>query len=195
MGNQKLSKKAIVLAQQKRKKTVQTIIASVAAAAVLIVGITWFATAQREKKSGQASPLSTIATLGGSSRQTVKAADHRTIKPEDGVIRLAAADFNGGEAIYYSTKAGGKTVKFFVMQSTDGVIRAAFDACDVCYQAKRGYRQEGSIMVCNNCGQQFPSHRINEERGGCNPSPLERHHENGEVLIKIADVEKGAIYF
>ena len=36
-------------------------------------------------------------------------------------------------------------------------------------------------MVCNNCGQRFPSNLINEVRGGCNPSPLERTIEEDEL--------------
>ena len=60
------------------------------------------------------------------------------------------------------------------MQSKDGEYRAAFDACDVCYPNKKGYTQQGDLMVCNNCGLQFESTKINEVKGGCNPSPIER---------------------
>jgi hypothetical protein len=46
------------------------------------------------------------------------------------------------------------------MKSADGVIRAAYDACDVCYRERKGYHQEGDDMVCNNCGRHFPSTSI-----------------------------------
>ena len=65
-------------------------------------------------------------------------------------------------------------MKYFVLKSSDGTVRAAFDACDVCYAQKKGYQQEGDEMVCGNCGQRFPSAQINEVEGGCNPSPIER---------------------
>ena len=75
------------------------------------------------------------------------------------------------------------------------MIRAAFNACDVCYLDKKGYRQEGDDMVCNNCGQRFPSELINEVRGGCNPSPLVRTIEGDEVVIRVDDILSGARYF
>ncbi|HEY7527662.1 MAG TPA: Fe-S-containing protein, partial [Candidatus Deferrimicrobiaceae bacterium] len=63
----------------------------------------------------------------------------------------------------------GRQFHYFVLRSSDGTYRAAFDACDVCFRANRGYRQEGDLMVCNQCGQTFPSVKINEVKGGCNP--------------------------
>ena len=114
---------------------------------------------------------------------------------QDGVIRLAAADFSDSQARFYTFKAGTKTILFFVLQSSDGVIRAAFDACDVCYPSKKGYHQEGDEVVCNNCGSRFPSVKINEVKGGCNPAPLERETQGGNIVIKVADLEAGAKYF
>lgn len=68
------------------------------------------------------------------------------------------------------------------------MIRAAIDACDVCYAARKGYHQDGDELVCNNCGLHFPSNRINEVKGGCNPSPLTRTVEGNSVVIKISDL-------
>ena len=39
-------------------------------------------------------------------------------------------------------------------------------------------------MVCNNCGQQFDSSKINELKGGCNPSPIERTVEGQELVLR-----------
>jgi len=113
----------------------------------------------------------------------------------DGAVRLAASTFDDGQARWYTYPADGVDIQFFVLKSSDGVIRAAFNACDVCFLAKKGYRQEGDEMVCNNCGQRFPSVLINEVRGGCNPSPLERTIEGDEVVIQVADILAGANYF
>ena len=123
---------------------------------------------------------------------------HREILPSqirEGRIVLAAADFSDGAAKYYRAKVSGKEVKFFVLESSDGVIRAAFDACDVCYQAKRGYRQEGDFMICNNCGQRFVSTKVNELKGGCNPSPLERVVQGDELMIDLAALAGGLYLF
>jgi len=109
---------------------------------------------------------------------------------------IPISKINDGKAHFYKySSQTGKTVKFFVLKSRDGIFRAAFDACDVCFEAKKGYRQEGDYMVCNNCGMKFSSTRINEEKGGCNPAPLERHIEDGYLAIKKSDIEKGARYF
>jgi uncharacterized membrane protein len=113
----------------------------------------------------------------------------------DGAVRLPVSTFDDGQARWYTYPGEGKEIEFFVLKSSDGVIRAAFNACDVCYLSKKGYRQEGDDMVCNNCGQRFPSKLINEVRGGCNPSPLERTIEGDELVIQVDDILAGANYF
>jgi uncharacterized membrane protein len=71
----------------------------------------------------------------------------------------------------------------------------AFDACDVCYPEKRGYRQDGDFMICNNCGQSFHETKINIIRGGCNPAPVERIFDNQFVYVSIDSLQQGAAYF
>jgi uncharacterized membrane protein len=102
----------------------------------------------------------------------------------------------GAKARFYEYKtASGKTVRFFAMKSSDGVYRAALDSCDVCFAAKKGYRQEGDDMVCNNCGNHFHSSQINEVGGGCNPVGLQRKVEGDRVVIDARSLEAGASYF
>lgn len=101
-----------------------------------------------------------------------------------------------GEARFYEYKtASGKTVRFFALKSSDGVYRAALDACDVCFHAKKGYSQEGEDMVCNNCGMHFPSAKVNEAEGGCNPVGLERKVAGGRLNVSAGELEAGARYF
>jgi uncharacterized membrane protein len=110
-------------------------------------------------------------------------------------VTIPVADLADGQAKYYSYDAGGVEVKYFVLKSSDGEYRAAFDACDVCYPNKKGYSQQGGVMVCNNCGQQFDSTQINEKRGGCNPSPIERAVDGQTLVLKTADLLAGVKYF
>lgn len=111
-------------------------------------------------------------------------------------ITLPAAQFTDGQAKFYRyTTAGGRELRFFVMKSADGVIRAAFDTCDVCYRERKGYRQQGNDMVCNNCGRHFPSTDINVLQGGCNPAPLDRNVQGENVVLTAAALEAGAWYF
>ena len=113
----------------------------------------------------------------------------------DGAVRLPIAAFDDEKAHWYTYRADGTGIQFFVLKSSDGVVRAAFNACDVCFLEKKGYRHEGDEVICNNCGQRFPSSLINEVRGGCNPSPLNRTIEGDELVIRIEDILSGAGYF
>jgi uncharacterized membrane protein len=104
--------------------------------------------------------------------------------------------FSDGQAKHFQYPAGnGVTVRFFILRSSDGVIRAAYDACDVCWREGKGYYQDGDVMVCRNCGQRFASVKVNEIKGGCNPAPLERTVVGNKVVIKTADILQGVQYF
>ena len=108
-----------------------------------------------------------------------------------------ASLFDDGKARHFQYDDGnGLKVRYFVLKSSDGVIRAAFDACDVCWPAGKGYFQAEDVMVCRNCGRQFASVLVNEVKGGCNPAPLNREIVDGQVVLQIADiVQGGKAYF
>jgi len=110
-------------------------------------------------------------------------------------VRIPLIALESGKAVFLKADVGGKEIYYFALKSSDGVYRAAYDACDVCFRANRGYRQEGDLMVCNNCGQSFPSVKVNEVKGGCNPSPLARTVEGGTLIIKKSDIAAGGPYF
>ena len=111
-------------------------------------------------------------------------------------IRIALADVGDGRAKFFDYRStDNKELRFFVMKSSDGVIRAALNACDTCFHAKKGYHQEGDNMVCNNCGLKFPSAMINEVKGGCNPVGLPRTIEGDQVVIKAGDLDSRSSYF
>ena len=100
------------------------------------------------------------------------------------------------KAKFYDYKlSDNKPVRFFVIKSSDGQYRAAMDACDMCYHAKKGYHQEGDDMICNNCGLHFHSSQINEKHGGCNPVGLPRTIEGNQLVIKAGEIESRGSYF
>jgi uncharacterized membrane protein len=116
-------------------------------------------------------------------------------KPAPEVI-YPVKTFQNGEARFYSHAAGnGMTIKYFILKSSDGVIRAAFDACDVCWREGKGYTQKGDFMICKNCGRRFSSARINEVQGGCNPAPLTRTIRGDNLVLQVKDILEGAKYF
>jgi uncharacterized membrane protein len=103
--------------------------------------------------------------------------------------------FEDGKARHFEHVDGKHTIRYFILKSSDGIIRAAFDACDVCWPAGKGYYQEGDSMVCRNCGRRFASVLVNEVKGGCNPAPLNRNLGNGKLVIQIKDILEGRQYF
>lgn len=117
------------------------------------------------------------------------------VKAENGLVTIPLDQVNDGKAHYFSHDVQGKTINFFVIRSNDGVIRAAFDACDVCFPEKKGYSQNGDFMICINCGQKFHTSRINVVKGGCNPAPLHRSSQGRNLVIATADILAGSRYF
>jgi uncharacterized membrane protein len=110
-------------------------------------------------------------------------------------VTYPVAIFNDGKAHYFDFNADGLTIRYFILKSSDGVIRAAFDACDVCWPAGKGYFQEGDEMICRNCGRRFASIRVNEVKGGCNPAPLNRKVVGDQLVLKREDIIQGKSYF
>jgi len=133
--------------------------------------------------------VTAISACGGSKDKYTK------LNPTGGELIIPVSEVNDGNVHYYTVEAGDKEVKIFLLKSNDGVIRAAFDACDVCFPEKKGYRQEGDFVICNNCGQKFHSSRINVFKGGCNPSPLARKRTGNKIIISMKDINTGTRYF
>ena len=140
--------------------------------------------------------LLVIALLGAMGVATLAAAKDAT--PVAGVpdASYPMSMFDNGKARYFQVKTpDGITIKYFIMKSSDGIIRAAFDACNVCWREGKGYTQKDDFMVCNNCGRRFPSTKINVVTGGCNPSALTRNVEGDRVVIKGDHILEGKRYF
>ncbi len=129
----------------------------------------------------------TTAAVSKGPQVTPAATDSRTTYP--------VAMFADGKARHFDFKDGERTIRYFIIKSADGVLRAAFDACDVCWPAGKGYYQEGDVMVCRNCGRKFVSTKVNEVKGGCNPAPLNRRVEGDLLVIENEDIRSGRGYF
>ena len=97
----------------------------------------------------------------------------------------------GSNAKFYSYDSNGIEIRYFAVEGSDGNVHVAFDACDVCYDAKKGYRQNGDVMHCINCGKEFAINSIGTDNtaGGCWPSFLPTNIDGENVLIGISDLE------
>lgn len=120
---------------------------------------------------------------------------HKSVSAVNDEVLIAVKALDDGKAHYFVYKGKNTDIKFFVIKSVDGVLRAAFDACDVCFHEKKGYDQDGDLMICNNCGMKFHSTRINEVKGGCNPAPLDREVVGENLVIKLKDILPGSRFF
>lgn len=76
-------------------------------------------------------------------------------------------------ATFYPMTVDGTKLEVLAVKASDGTIRTAFNTCQVCYDSGRGYyKQEGDVLVCQNCGNRFPLSAVEVEKGGCNPVPI-----------------------
>ncbi len=167
------AKKDVVLGTEKKGRL--PLMVAIVCSVLIIGGGVYYATSDR----GDSSPVA--ASIASESNVTQ--------------VSLPANLFADGKARHFEHVAGEFKIKYFVLKSSDGIIRAAFDACDVCWPAGRGYFQEGDYMVCRNCGRKFASVLVNEVKGGCNPAPLNRRVDNGKVIIEVKDILEGRQYF
>lgn len=119
----------------------------------------------------------------------------KSVASSSGKVSIPVADLNDSQAHFYSYKGQDGKIPFFVIKGKDGTLRAAFDACDVCYKEKKGYEQKGEQMICKNCNMAFPVAKIGTVSGGCNPSPLKSTQNGATLEIATSDLEGGAHYF
>jgi uncharacterized membrane protein len=170
-------KRAEFSAPSKSKSKSTTVLTLAAAAAV--VGVIAYVIMSVSNESPAPAPVASTGQGGA------QASD----------IRIPLADLTGKAKFFDFKTADNSSVRFFAVRSSDGVYRAALDACDTCYHAKKGYHQEGDDMICNNCGLKFPSAKINETHGGCNPISLPRAVEGDSLIIKASDLETRKQFF
>jgi uncharacterized membrane protein len=136
-----------------------------------------------------------LSLNGCSSTASSSGVNGGLLSPVNGNLEIPVAGISDGKAHFFQTKAGdGTMVTFFVLKSSDGILRAAIDSCDVCYRSGLGYYQEGDNMVCKNCGQKFASTKINVIKGGCNPAPLNRTVSGDKLVINMRDIDNNSWY-
>jgi uncharacterized membrane protein len=174
-------KKEAVMGGDEKKGGLMPVIVAVVLVAAVVGGYTFY------------TRQSTLAPVASFSPGPSVPANSAAVPP--GMITYPVSLFEDGQAKHFEFQDGDRTIRYFVIKSADGVIRAAFDACDVCWPAGKGYYQEGDFMVCRNCGRKFASNLVNEVQGGCNPAPLKRSLDNGMLVIRPDDIRSGAGYF
>jgi uncharacterized membrane protein len=88
----------------------------------------------------------------------------------DLIIQIADITEN---ALFYPVDIEKMRMEVLAVKAPDGTIRTAFNACHVCYSSGRGYFvQEGTVLVCQNCGRRYRMGQVERQAGGCNPEPI-----------------------
>ena len=121
---------------------------------------------------------------------------YETVKASNGTVTVPAAKLSDGKARFYKFEDGGKEITFLAVKASDGSYKTAFDACDSCFRAKKGYEQQGDKLNCKNCNQKFAINRLGPNATvGCNPGSLPHQMNGNTISIKADDLKDGARYF
>jgi uncharacterized membrane protein len=164
-------------AKQKRQKTM---IAGIAVGVIIIVAlIAGFVLLKGSQGGNTATYNQSQADSGGQN------------------VRISLSDIADNNFHYYTYDNSGTAIKYFVVKDNSGAIHTAFDACDICYEAKKGYSQVGDKAKCINCGKVFAIAGIGTENvaGGCWPGYLPHEIRGNDLIIKNTDLERGKHYF
>jgi uncharacterized membrane protein len=163
-------------AQQKRRRTMQ--VAAAVAVILIVAGFVYF---MRFADSGTGG----YAPASGAQNYS-----------NDTYVSIPVSE-SGSSAKFFTYDANGTTVRFFLVNGTDGKVHCAADACDVCYPLHKGYSQAGQNMRCNNCGRIFAINDLGTKNsgGGCWPSRIPIKIGGGMVHIAKADLESKVYLF
>jgi uncharacterized membrane protein len=98
------------------------------------------------------------------------AAKQKPIVDADVVIKKSTVST---KAQFIPVEVDGTKLEIIAVTAPDGTIRTAFNTCQVCYDSGKGfYKQDGDVLVCQNCGNRFKMSQVEVESGGCSPVPL-----------------------
>jgi uncharacterized membrane protein len=93
-----------------------------------------------------------------------------SIADRDLVITISEITEN---ALFFPVDIQGTRIEVLAVRAPDGTIRTAFNTCQVCYGSGRGfYKQQGTVLICQNCGNRFRMSQVGVRSGGCNPVPI-----------------------
>jgi uncharacterized membrane protein len=121
---------------------------------------------------------------------------HKQLQPQGSVVQIPLAELPPMQASFYKIALDGKEIRFFAVKGNDGQVRTALDACDVCFKERKGYQQQGDVMLCRNCNLTFPIDQIGPSSiSGCNPHFLPSQLAGDQVVVALDELKKGARFF
>ncbi len=140
----------------------------------LTVGLSACAAPSDAAQSANRAEASGIAQAANSDSTQVKSADS-SASGADLVIPVSEITET---ATFYPLEIEGTKMEVLAVKAPDGTIRTAFNTCQVCYSSGKGYyKQDGDVLVCQNCGNRFSMNDVEVTKGGCNPVPITAEHK------------------
>lgn len=113
----------------------------------------------------------------------------------NGEIKINIDDVKEGGLHRYSyVTSDGTRVRFFLINRYKNSVKigVVYDACMIC--GDMGYIQNGSDVICIACNVRMNIPSIGKP-GGCNPIPFDHEVRDDAIVIKAAELDKGANYF
>lgn len=102
-------------------------------------------------------------------------------------------------ATFYSAEINGTDLEVLAVKAPDGTLRTAFNTCQVCYSSGKGYYvQEGDVLICQNCRNQFVMDQVEISVGGCNPVPITAEYktiDNSTITISKDFLAEATVIF
>lgn len=105
------------------------------------------------------------------------------------IVRIPLSDMSGVAVHFYTVDAQGVTLRFLVIRKPNGDYATALDACQIC--GAIGYRPEGSILVCRNCGAPVNAASIGSP-GGCNPIAFPSRVDGTSIVVDLSALTAAA---
>lgn len=115
---------------------------------------------------------------------------------KDGTVRIDIASLEASEVrFFHFINYANQEAEFFVARDPENQLQVAFDANEICYKKRRGYRDEGEWVVCNACDKSFRLAEVNDGGGGCKPVPLEFQVQGDQLVLQEDEILRGWRYF
>jgi high-affinity iron transporter len=105
------------------------------------------------------------------------------------LVRIPLADLSGVSVRFFSVDVQGTSFRFIVVRKPNGDYVTALDACQIC--GAIGYRQQGSMLICRNCGAPINAAEIGQP-GGCNPIAFRSSVEGPNIVVDLSAISAAA---
>lgn len=104
---------------------------------------------------------------------------------EGNIVHIPLSEMSGVDLHFYSLDVQGSSVRFLVIRKPNGQYATALDACQIC--GSIGFRQQGSTLICRNCGAPINSVEVGMP-GGCNPIAFPSHVDGANIVIDVSAI-------